>query len=432
MTTYESNNDSHDDDSFSLGSTDSYQEDPLPPVSIKRSASTKSTGTRSSNRKTVSKQSSSVALGKRGNDNTDQVSEKSKRPGRKPLDKVPVSNRAAQRAFRERKEKFVSELQEKIDALEREKTESNEILLQENAQLKEQLKQLKEENYTLKETPFVFEFSSGLENSPIIETPQLQPQAPSEVFSLDPKDNTQYNTETGFYSTSPAVNYNTPYSDEIQSSSCSEEHSPKSNTLSREDDASTPIQQPIHNPLLFGNTSYHYDPQALLNAPKDNDIFYQGSDLFHGKDDFSYQDYRIPATDDYLIHGDSLPPLFGSTDVNFYDMSLGLYSTPNLQPFLADEYPDMTTKQQVQEQVCEKHNSVVVDALIRARGQYRTAYDIQEDIKATNPEFDINKLCDDLKRKASCREYDYPLSDKEVECYIACAKQNQAKSSLSS
>ncbi|KAL0075171.1 hypothetical protein F4703DRAFT_1890061 [Phycomyces blakesleeanus] len=396
----------------------------------------------------------SVALGKRGNENTDQdpSSTKSKRPGRKPLDKVPSSllpndpklkrkaqNRAAQRAFRERKEKFVSELQEKIDALEREKIESNEILLQENAQLKEQLKQLKEENSTLKETPFVFEFPvTELEHPPIIENhhPHPHPHRLSEELTLNleqsqGKANTQYNTKTGFYSTSPAVNYNTPYSDEILSSSCSEEQSPQSNTLSREEeDASTPIQ-PDYNPLLsFSNPNYHFDPQALTNVPKDNNLFYQDdyqvSDLFHGKDDFSYQDYRVPATDDYLIHGDSLPPLFGSTDVNLYDMSLSeLYSIPNIQPFLTEDYPSDIATKKVQENPVgtEKHSSVVVDALIRARGQHRTAYDIQEDIKTTNPEFDINKLCDELKRKASCRECDYPLTDKEVDTYIARAKQ---------
>ena len=67
----------------------------------------------------------------------------SKKPGRKPLTNEPTSkrkaqNRAAQRAFRERKEKHLSDLETKVEELEKASTSVN----NENAQLKAQIDKL--------------------------------------------------------------------------------------------------------------------------------------------------------------------------------------------------------------------------------------------------------------------------------------------------
>ncbi|CAG8472061.1 1227_t:CDS:10 [Diversispora eburnea] len=82
-----------------------------------------------------------------------------KKPGRKPLNNTPSSkrkaqNRAAQRAFRERKERYVKELETKITELESLSAKS----AQENQQLKTLVEQLQTENFILKQTSFSFEF----------------------------------------------------------------------------------------------------------------------------------------------------------------------------------------------------------------------------------------------------------------------------------
>jgi len=82
-----------------------------------------------------------------------------KKPGRKPLTNTPSSkrkaqNRAAQRAFRERKERYVKELENKIKELESVTAKS----AQENQQLKTLVEQLQAENFILKQTSFTFDF----------------------------------------------------------------------------------------------------------------------------------------------------------------------------------------------------------------------------------------------------------------------------------
>lgn len=61
-------------------------------------------------------------------------------------------NRAAQRAFRERKEKHVKELEDKVASLEA----KNELASHENENLRELLSRLQNENVALKQTPFTF------------------------------------------------------------------------------------------------------------------------------------------------------------------------------------------------------------------------------------------------------------------------------------
>ncbi|KAJ2755988.1 DNA-binding transcription factor yap1 [Coemansia pectinata] len=85
---------------------------------------------------------------------------KFKKPGRKPIlteasTKRTAQNRAAQRAFRERKQQYLKGLEEKVKEL----TEQQERTERENAQLKQCVDQLKEENVTLKSsgTQFTYE-----------------------------------------------------------------------------------------------------------------------------------------------------------------------------------------------------------------------------------------------------------------------------------
>lgn len=75
-----------------------------------------------------------------------------------PKQKRKAQNRAAQRAFRERKERYVKELEERIKELENSHTTSSSQLQEENQQLKSLVQKLEAENYLLKGANFTFDF----------------------------------------------------------------------------------------------------------------------------------------------------------------------------------------------------------------------------------------------------------------------------------
>ncbi|RKP08640.1 hypothetical protein THASP1DRAFT_29556 [Thamnocephalis sphaerospora] len=97
----------------------------------------------------------------------------SKKPGRRPIEadlpsnasnseKRRAQNRAAQRAFRERKERYVKELEDRIQELESQATgtpdnDAATQLRHENDQLRALVKRLAEENRALQESKFTFE-----------------------------------------------------------------------------------------------------------------------------------------------------------------------------------------------------------------------------------------------------------------------------------
>ncbi|KAF9182282.1 DNA-binding transcription factor yap1 [Haplosporangium sp. Z 767] len=87
-----------------------------------------------------------------------------KKAGRKPLTTEPTNkrkaqNRAAQRAFRERKEKYVKSLEDRIKELEEmNPSRADSKLAEENMNLKVLVQKLETENYFLKEQSFTFDF----------------------------------------------------------------------------------------------------------------------------------------------------------------------------------------------------------------------------------------------------------------------------------
>ncbi|KAG0369148.1 hypothetical protein BC939DRAFT_499869 [Gamsiella multidivaricata] len=86
-----------------------------------------------------------------------------KKAGRKPLTTEPTNkrkaqNRAAQRAFRERKERYVKSLEDRIKELEEMEPKSDSKLAEENMNLKVLVQKLETENYFLKEQSFTFDF----------------------------------------------------------------------------------------------------------------------------------------------------------------------------------------------------------------------------------------------------------------------------------
>ncbi|KAF9362563.1 DNA-binding transcription factor yap1 [Mortierella sp. NVP85] len=87
-----------------------------------------------------------------------------KKAGRKPLTTEPTNkrkaqNRAAQRAFRDRKERYVKSLEDRIKELEEmSPAQSDSKLQEENSNLKVLVQRLETENYLLKERAFTFDF----------------------------------------------------------------------------------------------------------------------------------------------------------------------------------------------------------------------------------------------------------------------------------
>ncbi|KAI8637652.1 hypothetical protein BD408DRAFT_436791 [Parasitella parasitica] len=380
--------------------------------------------------------STHVAHAKRELDKDEETSTTApKRAGRKPLDKSQISdspldpkqkrkaqNRAAQRAFRDRKEKHVAELQARIAELEALNATKDEDLIKENEQLKEMLQKLQEENYALKGAQFTFEFpvndSAAFNNK----------HAATSVTNTTANDNSNtYHTTTS----SSSMSSNNSYSGEDA------EHSPLSNSHTHEDDstsADTPVNSAFSaEPLQFGLISPPQHQQQALFA-KNLDFFamsdnsglglqqqqqinsFPTGDLFHGKDDL-FANYHAPSTgsanDDFLFANEDLSSLFGGTDDLFgFDNSaqfnlnaqFGLPETPaSRRLYLTSDKKEKLLSKLKQGQQEGKH-----------------IYEVHQDIKQECPDFNLDALCDELKKKASCSLSSYPLTDHDVDAFVKC------------
>ncbi|KAG0757227.1 hypothetical protein G6F22_004407 [Rhizopus arrhizus] len=216
-----------------------------------------------------------------------------KRAGRKPLQETPelkegsldpkqkrkAQNRAAQRAFRDRKEKHVAELQARIAELEALNATKDETLVKENQELKERLKKLQEENYALKGAQFTFQF-------PLPQNDYHTPPASSHSSS-----SSSSGAEDGLSSaeqTSPSFNNDTPSSTSAE-------------------------------PVQFGLVGDNLYSQSL-----GNDL------LIHGKDDL-FADYHT-TNDEFLFPNLDLSSLFGEADLFGMNMAqqFGLPQVPTV------------------------------------------------------------------------------------------------------
>jgi AP-1-like factor len=115
-------------------------------------------------------------------------------PDESRLLKRKEQNRAAQRAFRERKEKHVKDLEDKVAALEA----KNELANSENVNLRDLLARLQDENISLKQAAFTFSVSktagsdqpvasgSGHSSLNLTNSPTAMVSAPMSSFSVAP------------------------------------------------------------------------------------------------------------------------------------------------------------------------------------------------------------------------------------------------------
>ncbi|TPX58997.1 hypothetical protein PhCBS80983_g02786 [Powellomyces hirtus] len=130
-----------------------------------------------------------------------------KKPGRKPATTEPANkrtaqNRAAQRAFRERKERYVKELEERLAQLEeaQEKSEGGE-LVGENSRLRQKIAELENENRVLRQMPFAFEFP-GQQNGMVMSNEKLNDATNGAAYDINDYRFTATNTSPGLTNTS--------------------------------------------------------------------------------------------------------------------------------------------------------------------------------------------------------------------------------------
>ncbi|KAI8888595.1 hypothetical protein K501DRAFT_329719 [Backusella circina FSU 941] len=381
--------------------------------------------------------------GKRVHDTDELNITAPKRAGRKPLDetktmesinndpkqKRKAQNRAAQRAFRERKEKHVSELQARIDELEKLNETKDEALVKENEHLKEMLRQLQEENYALKGAQFTFEFplSDNGNNTQLSPFTNSGSSIASPVEQHHPYGPTSYSSATG---------------EDVSSSS---EQSPTSNSLTNEDDSpsiDTPAVTFSTDMLQFGlipsandanttatttikNSTDHLNffapTQNSNNNNNNNNSFSDANtnatnqlpagDLFHGKDDL-FSNYREPINvgDDFLFANEDLSNLFaGDNDffgLNYDNHNSVLPATSSIPndlfsinaQFGLPETPAITRMKPLPfEKKLEMYERVR-----KAKEEGKRVYDLHQELRQEMPEFDLDALCDDLRDKAKC------------------------------
>ncbi|RCH86870.1 DNA-binding transcription factor yap1 [Rhizopus stolonifer] len=372
------------------------------------------------------KKSSNALHAKRELDKDEQTSTAApKRAGRKPLDKSATidaqldpkqkrkaQNRAAQRAFRDRKEKHVAELQARIEELEALNATKDEDLVKENSRLKEQLKKLQEENYALKGAQFTFEF------------PVTEHQHSSYPVTNEPIQ------PSNFYQTSSSsMSSGNSYSGEDGASS-SAEQSPLSNTNTHEDDSadtslftSTPLQfglQPANNTLDFlavSDSTYGlgngFTTSQNFPTSNDNNLGFPTVDLFHGKDDL-FSNYQVPSTsnlnDDFLFADEDLTNLFGSTD----DLFGGNQFSLNAQ-FGLPETPAIHRNK-----ISAENKKHLIEKMKSGQKEGKHVYQIHQEMVQECPDFDLDALCNDLKKKAQCSKSQFLVTDREVEAFVKC------------
>ncbi|KAI9275920.1 hypothetical protein BDA99DRAFT_496808 [Phascolomyces articulosus] len=407
---------------------------------------------------------SSSGAEKRKNNNKGNNSNTSgpKRAGRRPLEKtVPTDapldpkqkrkeqNRAAQRAFRERKERHVSELQERIRQLEEENA-SHSHLAEENAILKKQLQKLQEENYSLKGTPFTFEFPP---KTGIVHEDEFQYRSSSTTSSScgslsvtgDKSSTSSSNSEKSSSSESPSMTLDHLSSleedegeqreeekdlleqQQFQQQQQQQEQVPEQNQLEQ-------TQQDILDQQTFPSfqnaQELSIDDLLAPFANNTDNFFFNNNNTttttnaMLPKDQFAFTDYRVPQSADSFLFQADLPPLFGG-DVDLFGLSAPAPNNDNIDPItltssnpiLSNNPASTSTASSPTSPITppadnKKSSCQILNKLREAKGQNPKAMEIDRQLKDYCPEFDLDNLCWELKEKAKCSENRF--SEKEM------------------
>ncbi|KAI8580474.1 hypothetical protein K450DRAFT_237210 [Umbelopsis ramanniana AG] len=328
-----------------------------------------------------------------------------KRPGRKPLDpsklntndpkqKRKAQNRAAQRAFRDRKEKYVSELEDKIAELEEEAADWAGKYEQETKNLKKRVEELEAENYVLKGTAFTFDFP--LEKAKASATHTTTSHSPPKDAESDAFSSPQFSRDSSYPFESNSENNST-----ANSPPSLKEDSP--NSVNKDSLFSTSFGDSTSNSLfndsndLFSTTfpttsDDNKDTQQQFDQLLSEPIFDQSGGLTefmnsafttNNMDPTLFTEYRLPTNAQIDTGIDHLPPLFeGDMD------DLG-FSPVSSEPNITDIEHDRPSACSENWRRLKKH----------------PYFD----------DMDLTWLCEEMRSKATCRGSIYRLSEDDVD-----------------
>lgn len=342
---------------------------------------------------------------------------KAKKPGRKPLESVTVlpsdpklkrkaQNRAAQRAFRERKEQFVNELQDQMRELQEAKEKREKELFAENARLKRENEKLKEENYLLKDAKFTFKFPSNGKDqeekadkstpNPLVSPPHTDDQT---IFS-SPEMDSQSQADKSIFS-------------------CGCEDSSKCGELSDYQGGSTSDSARSLPEASFTKVAETKESEFTLDSSDQNSF-----NIFNGKNNPFLNDYRVPSNEaDFLIQNEPLPALFGAEMDLFGATSPSNFEENNdLDSFFSEQMQALVEQDALLKCAPENEKpckNKVLGMLRRARGNNRSLAEINQDVKSYCPDFNLDQLCEDLKKKITFDPH-HTLTDDDVDLYIEC------------
>jgi len=354
-----------------------------------------------------------------------QTEPQKKKPGRKPLTNTPSSkrkaqNRAAQRAFRERKERYVKELENKIKELESVSAKS----AQENQQLKSLVEQLQAENFILKQTSFTFDFPLDKAN----DTTSSLDKDISELLATTPVPTPMSKT-----STSSTLNLSTSYtppssneSDEEPSSpsatgsvgdsdnnseirDISARNSPKQvpNSIQSEPTTVNPLPASLHSskPQSAEEFCEKFTDSICKDKEKNNKLSSTGES---SKLPSTFTQYRDPTPftpniDNPFSESTPLPPLFED----------------NFQGF--GTFEPMATPSEEHRNPLGGHLGSSLDEISNKR--FLSCNKVWERIQQ-HPKFDdlegdeIDQLCSALKAKAKCSGNGPVVPEEELEAVL--------------
>lgn len=374
---------------------------------------------------------------------------KAKKPGRKPLESVAVSvfflpdvpfvwhpnqvlpsdpklkrkaqNRAAQRAFRERKEQFVNELQDQMRELQQAKEKREKELFAENARLKRENEKLKEENYLLKDAQFTFQYSAAKDQDADDQQQPTENKAKSTPIPLVSPPN----TDDQAMLSSPDMDNQSQADKSIFSCGC--EDSSKCGELSDYQGGST-SDSARSMPETATETK---EPEFTFNSTTTN-ADQSPFNLFHGKENPFLSNYRVPTSSasnetDFLIQNEPLPALFGAEMDFFGAPDLANYEqNGELDAFFSEQMQALVDQEALlkcapdNEKPCKKK---VLGMLRRSRGANRSIAQINQDVKSYCPDFNLDQLCEDLKKKITFEPH-HTLTEDDVDLYIECIQRH--------
>ncbi|GAN01262.1 hypothetical protein MAM1_0006d00694 [Mucor ambiguus] len=341
---------------------------------------------------------------------------KAKKAGRKPLEPVAVlpsdpklkrkaQNRAAQRAFRERKEQFVNELQDQMRELQQAKEKREKELSAENARLKRENEKLKEENYLLKDAQFTFQFSAKKGQA-------VDEQAENRIKSTPIPLVSPPNTDDQTMLPSPDMDSQSQADKSLFSCGC--EDSSKCGELSDYQGGST-------SDSAHSTVPETKEPEFTFNTTTSQNPF----SLLHGQE----APFLTPSSNaaDLLIQSEPLPALFG-TEMDFFgapdlasyeeNSESNAYFSEQMQALVDQE--DLLKCAPENEKPCKKK---VLGMLRRSRGANRSIAQINRDVKSYCPDFDLDQLCEDLKKKITFEPH-HTLTEDDVDLYIECIQRH--------